>query len=144
MIVENIKLKMKALVIDDERLARKELMNLLEAHPEIEVIGECNNADNAINKIEVLKPDLIFLDIQMPGKDGFGLLEEISFVPHVIFTTAYDEYAIKAFEVNAFDYLLKPIEQKRLADTIEKLKLLKIEEDDQFDLKWCLNISHLL
>ncbi|KAA3647493.1 MAG: response regulator [Bacteroidetes bacterium] len=124
---------MKALVIDDERLARKELMNLLEAHPEIEVIGECNNADNAIKKIEVLKPDLIFLDIQMPGKDGFGLLEEISFVPHVIFTTAYDEYAIKAFEVNAFDYLLKPIEQERLATTIDKLKQLRTEEEAQIE-----------
>jgi two-component system LytT family response regulator len=122
---------MKALVIDDERLARKELISLLESHPEIEIIGECNNADNAIKKIEVLKPDLIFLDIQMPGKDGFGLLEEISFVPHVIFTTAYDEYAIKAFEVNAFDYLLKPIEENRLAETIEKLRKLNIEEENQ-------------
>ena len=121
---------MKALVIDDERLARKELISLLEAHPEIEIIGECNNADNAIKKIEVLKPDLIFLDIQMPGKDGFGLLEEISFVPHVIFTTAYDEYAIKAFEVNAFDYLLKPIEDNRLAESIEKLKRFKKEEEE--------------
>lgn len=120
---------MKALVIDDERLARKELISLLEAHPEIEIIGECNNADNAVKKIEVLKPDLIFLDIQMPGKDGFALLEEISFVPNLIFTTAYDEYALKAFEVNAFDYLLKPIEQGRLADCIEKLKSLRKEEE---------------
>ncbi len=120
---------MKALVIDDERLARKELISLLEAHPEIEIIGECNNADNAVKKIEVLNPDLIFLDIQMPGKDGFALLEEISFVPNVIFTTAYDEYALKAFEVNAFDYLLKPIEQGRLADCIEKLKSLRKEEE---------------
>ncbi len=120
---------MKAIVIDDERLARKELINLLKDHPEIEIIAECNNADNAVNKIEVLKPDLIFLDIQMPGKDGFGLLEEISFVPHVIFTTAYDEYAIKAFEVNAFDYLLKPIEQSRLDETMDKLKKMKQEEE---------------
>ena len=124
-------MKMKAIVIDDERLARKELINLLQEHPEIEIIAECNNADNAVKKIEVLKPDLIFLDIQMPGKDGFGLLEEISFVPHVIFTTAYDEYAIKAFEVNAFDYLLKPIEQNRLAETIDKLKKIKHEEEVQ-------------
>lgn len=124
-------MKLKAIVIDDERLARKELINLLKEHPEIEVIAECNNADNAQKKIDVLKPDLIFLDIQMPGKDGFGLLEEISFVPHVIFTTAYDEYAIKAFEVNAFDYLLKPIEQNRLAETIDKLKKIKEEELSQ-------------
>lgn len=124
-------MKLKAIVIDDERLARKELISLLQEHPEIEVIAECNNADNALKKIDVLKPDLIFLDIQMPGKDGFGLLEDISFVPHVIFTTAYDEYAIKAFEVNAFDYLLKPIEQNRLAETIDKLKKIKEEEEVQ-------------
>ncbi len=124
---------MKALVIDDERLARKELMNLLEEYPEVRVIGECNNADNAIKKIEVLKPDIIFLDIQMPGKDGFGLLEEISFVPQVVFTTAYDEFAIKAFEVNAFDYLLKPIEQSRLGETIEKLKATRQFEDEQME-----------
>lgn len=125
---------MKALIIDDERLARKELMNLLKEHPEVEIIGECNNADNAINKIEILKPDLIFLDIQMPGKDGFGLLEEISFVPQVVFTTAYDEYAIKAFEVNAFDYLLKPIEADRLADTVSKLNKLIRDEKQAAEL----------
>lgn len=124
-------MKLRAIIIDDERLARKELIHLLKDHSEIEVIAECNNADNALKKIDVLKPDLIFLDIQMPGKDGFGLLEEISFVPHVIFTTAYDEYAIKAFEVNAFDYLLKPIEQNRLAETIDKLNKIKEEEQLQ-------------
>jgi two-component system LytT family response regulator len=119
---------MKALIIDDERLARKELINLLEAHEQIEVIGECHNADNAITKIETLKPDLIFLDIQMPAKSGFDLLEEISFVPKVVFTTAYDEYALKAFEVNAFDYLLKPIEQKRLDECVQKLTALHENE----------------
>lgn len=113
---------MKALIIDDERLARKELMTLLKEHDSIEVIGECNNASEAKAEIEKLQPDLIFLDIQMPGKNGFELLEEISFVPEVIFTTAYDEYALKAFEVNAFDYLLKPIEADRLKDTLQKLE----------------------
>ena len=112
---------MKALIIDDERLARLELIDLLKNHPEIEIIGECNNADSAQKKIEVLKPDLIFLDIQMPAKTGFDLLEEISFVPKVVFTTAYDEYALKAFEVNAFDYLLKPIERERLESCVNKL-----------------------
>jgi len=97
---------MKAIIIDDERLARKELANLLADYPEIEIIGESHNADHAKKNIEALKPDLIFVDIQMPAKTGFDLLEELSFVPQVVFTTAYDEYALKAFEVNAFDYLL--------------------------------------
>lgn len=120
---------MKALIIDDERLARLELKTLLEKHEHINIIGESNNAENAKKKIESLKPDLIFLDIQMPAKTGFDLLEELSFVPKVVFTTAYDEYALKAFEVNAFDYLLKPIEEGRLADCIKKLALeVKNEE----------------
>ena len=101
---------MKALIIDDERLARKELTNLLSDHHEIEIIGEAVNADDAYQKIQTLDPDLLFLDIQMPGKTGFDLLEMLDSVPKVIFTTAYDEYALKAFEVNALDYLLKPIQ----------------------------------
>lgn len=120
---------MKALVIDDERLARKELMTLLKAHDSVEVIGECGNAEEAKTMIEKLQPDLIFLDIQMPGKNGFELLEDISFVPEVIFTTAYDEYALKAFEVNAFDYLLKPIELDRLKESIQKLEE-EIKQDE--------------
>lgn len=112
---------MKALIIDDERLARVELRRLLEPHKEISIVGEAVNADDAMQKIDELKPDLIFLDIQMPGKTGFELLEELDSVPEVIFTTAYDEYALKAFEYNAMDYLLKPIEPKRLDETIKKL-----------------------
>lgn len=112
---------MKALIIDDERLARAELVKLLEAHNQIEVIGEAVNAEEGINKIEELDPDVIFLDIQMPGKTGFEMLAEVASVPKVIFTTAYSEFAIKAFEVNALDYLMKPIEPKRLADAVEKL-----------------------
>lgn len=123
---------MKAIIIDDERLARKELRNLLEEHSEIEIISESHNAEHAKKNIETLKPDLIFLDIQMPGKNGFELLEELSYLPQVIFTTAYDEYALKAFEVNAFDYLLKPIEKDRLRDSIEKLKE-RIKEDAELD-----------
>ena len=112
----------RAIIIDDERLARNELKKLLQDHADIEVIEEAANVDEGIEKIETLNPDLIFLDIQMPGKTGFDLLAEVEKAPRVIFTTAYDEYAIKAFEVNALDYLLKPVEPKRLADAIQKLQ----------------------
>jgi len=103
-------------------LARNELKKLLQSHSEIEVIEEAANVDEGIEKIELLHPDLIFLDIQMPGKNGFELLSEVERAPRVIFTTAYDEYAIKAFEVNALDYLLKPIEPKRLGEALNKLQ----------------------
>lgn len=112
---------MKAIIIDDERLARTELRKLLLDFPEIEVVDEAANVDEGITKIENHNPDVIFLDIQMPGKTGFDLLAELDRAPQVIFTTAYDEYALKAFEVNALDYLLKPVEPRRLADTMEKL-----------------------
>jgi two-component system, LytTR family, response regulator len=112
---------MRALIVDDERLARKELMKLLEDHPMIEVVGEAANADEATQLVNDLNPDLLFLDIQMPGKTGFQLLEDLDAVPLVVFTTAYDEYAIKAFEVNALDYLLKPIQPERLLETVSKL-----------------------
>ncbi len=112
---------MKALIVDDERLARKELMKLLEEHPSIEVIGEAMNAEEAIQMVNDLNPDLLFLDIQMPGKTGFQLLEELDAVPFVVFTTAYDEFALKAFEVNALDYLLKPIQAERLSETVTKI-----------------------
>ncbi|HEY0068014.1 MAG TPA: response regulator [Flavisolibacter sp.] len=113
---------MKAIIIDDERLARSELRKLLQDFPEIEVVDEASNADEGLQKIENHNPDLIFLDIQMPGKTGFDMLSELDHAPQVIFTTAYDEYALKAFEVNALDYLLKPVEPRRLADAVEKLK----------------------
>jgi two-component system LytT family response regulator len=112
---------MRAIIIDDERLARKELNNLLKDYNEIEIIAEAINADDAYEKINRLNPDLLFLDIQMPGKSGFDLLEMLDRVPYVIFTTAYDEYALKAFEVNALDYLLKPIQPERLGESIGKL-----------------------
>lgn len=114
---------MKAIIIDDERLARQELKNLLASHKEIEIIAECSDAIDAKEKINELKPDIIFCDIQMPGKNGLELVEEISGTVDVIFTTAYDEHAIKAFELNAFDYLLKPIQTQRLAETIKKLSI---------------------
>jgi two-component system LytT family response regulator len=120
---------MRAIIIDDERLARTELKKLLQDFPEVEVIDEAANAQEGIQKIELLRPDLIFLDIQMPGKTGFDMLSELEKSPQVIFTTAYDEYAIKAFEVNALDYLLKPIEPKRLADAIHKLQLTSVPKE---------------
>src|SRR5215210_6069839 len=118
----------KAIVIDDERLARNELKKLLQEFPEVEVIGEAANANEGIDKIESLSPDLVFLDIQMPGKTGFDMLTELERAPHVIFVTAYDEYALKAFEVNALDYLMKPIEPKRLADALQKLQQAEEKE----------------
>lgn len=120
---------MRAIIIDDERLARTELRKLLQDFPEVEVIDEAANADEGIHKIDSLQPDLVFLDIQMPGKTGFDMLSELERAPHVIFTTAYDEYALKAFEVNALDYLLKPIEPKRLADAMQKLHIAETKEN---------------
>jgi len=128
---------MKALVIDDERLARKELISLLKNFENIEVLGEAANADEAYTLILEKNPDLLFLDIQMPGKSGFDLLESLESTPKVIFTTAYDEYALKAFEVNALDYLLKPIHQERLRDSINKINedIAYHEADDKTDSK---------
>lgn len=114
-------MSLKAIIVDDERLARTELKKMLQDYPDINVIDEAANAEEGIEKIETQNPDIIFLDIQMPGKTGFDLLASLEKAPHVIFTTAYDEYALKAFDVNALDYLLKPIEPKRLADAVHKL-----------------------
>jgi two-component system LytT family response regulator len=112
----------KTLLIDDERLARLELRKLLKEHASIEILEEAANAEEALQKIDQLKPDLIFLDIQMPGKTGFDLLAELDRAPQVIFTTAHHEFALKAFEVNALDYLMKPIEPRRLADAVQKVQ----------------------
>lgn len=113
---------MRALIVDDERLARKELINLLSEHENVEIVGEAINVEDAKEKINTLNPNVVFLDIQMPEKTGFDLLEELDHVPHVIFTTAYDEYALKAFQVNALDYLLKPIDQERLTEALNRLR----------------------
>jgi len=132
---------MKALVIDDERLARKELISLLSTYTTIEIVGEAINADDAQEKIAALQPELLFLDIQMPGKNGFELLESLDVVPAVIFTTAYDEYALKAFEVNALDYLLKPIRKERLDECIQKVvteKQVEKNEEQTSDYKLTL------
>jgi two-component system LytT family response regulator len=114
---------MKALLIDDERLARNELRRLLAPHTTVAVVGEAANAEEARGRIAELSPDLIFLDVQMPGEDGFALLESLEPpLPLVIFTTAYDEFAVKAVDFNALDYLMKPVDPARLAAALEKLK----------------------
>ncbi len=112
---------LKAVIVEDSRLARNELKELIKAHKEIEVLGEAENVDEGFKLINETKPDLLFLDINMPEKDGFELLEMLVDIPTTIFTTAFDEYAIKSFEYNAFDYLLKPINQKRFSKSIEKV-----------------------
>ena len=113
---------MIALIVDDERMARKELRRLLAAHPEIEVAGEAGTGHEALKLIAAHAPDVLFLDIRMPEMNGFELLEQLDSVPQVIFTTAYDEYALKAFEVSALDYLVKPVAPDRLAKAIAKLR----------------------
>lgn len=113
---------MKALIVDDEPLARRELARLLAAFPAVRVIGEAANIDEAQTRIEELWPDVVFLDIAMPGGTGFDLLARLDRVPRIVFTTAYDQHAVKAFEVNALDYLLKPIEQDRLASALRKVE----------------------
>lgn len=152
---------MKALIIDDERLARTELTRLLAPFKEIQIVGEAVNSEDAVEKINELDPDVLFLDIQMPGKTGFELLESLDSVPNVIFTTAYDEFALKAFEYNALDYLVKPIEPKRLEDAVKKLiesaekeetkeagKKSKLSEEDQIFVKdgekcWFVKLSNV-
>lgn len=113
---------MKIFIVDDERLGRAELRRLLAAHPEFEIVGEARTGEEALRLVPALAPDLLLLDIQMPGMNGFDLLERLDDCPQVIFTTAYDHYAIKAFEVNALDYLQKPIEPARLAAALAKVK----------------------
>ncbi len=135
---------MKAIVVDDERLARKELMSLLDNYKQLEVVEECANVEEAKSAIEKHGPDLIFLDIQMPGKNGFDLISELDSVPRVVFVTAYDEFAIRAFEVNALDYLLKPVHPERLDEAMKKVfdnivdykeSEQRLTEDDQIFLK---------
>ena len=113
---------MRTLIVDDEAIARRELRRLLREHPSVEVVGEAEGVEDAKKKLERLDLDLLLLDIEMPGGSGFSLLEQIDPVPHVVFTTAYDEFALRAFEVNALDYLMKPIEPARLARALEKVE----------------------
>ncbi len=124
----------KALVVDDEQLARAELCFLLESFPEVEVIGQATNGLEAVEMMGELGPDLIFLDIQMPGLDGFQVVEQVlgeAHVPQFIFVTAYDQYAIKAFEVNAVDYLLKPVDKGRLKEALSRTRPASSDEPDE-------------
>ncbi|RKR09396.1 LytTR family two component transcriptional regulator [Flavobacterium sp. 90] len=114
--------KIKVVIIDDERLAREELKRALAIYDDFVLVGEAENADSAKDLIESQKPDLIFLDIQMPEKSGFDLLESLDNVPEVLFITAFNQYAVQAFEVNALDYLMKPIREERFSKAIEKVR----------------------
>ena len=113
---------MNALLVDDERLARQELRRLLSAHGDVSIVGEAVNADEAVERLADATIDLVFLDIQMPGASGFDVLERLDRVPLVVFTTAFDEFAVRAFEVNAFDYLMKPVRPERLASVLDKAR----------------------
>lgn len=124
-------MKIRAVIVEDSRLARNELKQLIKHHDDLELIGEAENVDNGVVLIESESPDLLFLDINMPEKDGFDLLEMLVEVPITIFTTAYDEYAIKSFEYNALDYLLKPVSNKRFDMAMEKVReRMSLKEED--------------
>jgi two-component system, LytTR family, response regulator len=111
----------KVVIIDDEAPARNLLKEYIAEFEQLEVVAECKNGIEAIGIINIMQPDFIFLDVQMPGKTGFEVLQEIDYIPKVIFSTAYDQYALKAFEVNAVDYLLKPYTKERFANAVHKL-----------------------
>jgi two-component system LytT family response regulator len=132
---------MRAIIIDDERLARKELKSLLKDYHEIEIVDECSSPEEALKSIEKHNPDLLFLDIQMPEKTGFDLLQELDKSPKVVFVTAFDEYAVKAFEVNALDYLMKPVDPERLKETMAKVLSEDIEDEESYDVPDRGNLS---
>lgn len=115
-------MNIQTVIVDDEPLAIVELKTMLVKHPDIQVVSKAGDAIEALQQIKLYQPQLLFLDINLPGKSGFDLLEELDEAPQVVFVTAYDQYAIKAFEYNALDYLLKPVNTIRLADVIEKIK----------------------
>ena len=115
------------MLIDDEDLSRQEMRHLLESYPDIQIVGEAANTLEALDKIRKLQPDLIFLDINMPGKNGFELLADLDTSPQVVFVTAYDEYAVKAFETNALDYLLKPVRAERLKKSVDSIRTAMLE-----------------
>ncbi len=115
----------RTIIVDDEELARKRLRKLLQKYqPELEIVAEAQNGEEAVEKISALRPDVIFLDVQMPGCDGFEVIRRLQTKPFIVFATAYNEYALKAFDENSIDYLLKPIGQKRLDKAVEKIRRL--------------------
>ena len=119
---------MRVLIVDDERLARDELRRLLRAHPDVVVVGEAATADDAAARLADDDVDLLLLDVEMPGASGFDLLERLDRVPRVIFTTAYDAFAVRAFEVNALDYLMKPVHPDRLAAALDRVRTAPARE----------------
>jgi two-component system, LytTR family, response regulator len=132
--------KLQTLIIEDEELARNLLRSYLKDHPDIEVIGECENGFDGVKAINEKKPDLVFLDIQMPKITGFEMIELLDFKPQIIFTTAYDQYALKAFEMNAVDYLLKPFSKDRMLAAIDKVKhRIQTEENNEEKLEELTN-----
>jgi two-component system LytT family response regulator len=122
-----------AIIVDDEPLARKLLKEYLLEYPPVRLIGECKNGRQAIEAINEHKPDLVFLDIRMPGIDGFEVLEQLKHMPHIIFSTAYGDYALKAFETNAVDYLLKPYDRKRFSLAMQKVMSRSVTVDNEID-----------
>lgn len=133
--------RIKVLVIDDERLAREELKRHLQQHADFQLVGEAADADEAVQRINELQPDLLLLDIQMPGRSGFELLESLDTIPAVIFTTAFDAYAVKAFEINALDYLVKPIRDERFAMAVNRVKEQVAREQEEQDTR--VGMQHL-
>ncbi len=134
-------MKLRCIIVDDEYLARQRILKLLENHHDINVVAECKNGKDAISKIKLKEPDFIFLDIQMPDLDGFSVLSKLDKIPYVIFTTAYDSFALKAFEINAVDYLLKPFDEERMDTSIQRMKAIK-EKEKAVGLKD--KLTHLL
>ncbi|MDC6366689.1 MULTISPECIES: LytR/AlgR family response regulator transcription factor [Flavobacteriaceae] len=122
-------MKFSCIIVDDEFLARKRIVKLLENHKNILVLAECKNGKEAVEEIKLRTPDFIFLDIEMPDWDGFSVLKKLDKIPYVIFTTAYDNFALKAFEINAVDYLLKPFDQERMDLSLERMQDILQKED---------------
>lgn len=131
--------KIKVLIVDDEPLARRGIRQSLESVSDVEIVGECKNGREAVVAVEKQKPDLVFLDVQMPLLDGFGVIEEISaenLSPAIVFVTAFDEHAIRAFEINALDYLLKPVDPERFKKTMERVRnQIKNKQSGQLEEK---------
>ena len=125
---------MRAILVDDERLARQELRRLLQAHPDVSVEAEGRNAAEAETLIERFEPDLLFLDIQMPGRSGLEMLEQFPAPPQTILTTAFDRYAVRGFELNAVDYLLKPVVPERLAEALRRVRE-RLEAHGQYPIR---------
>jgi len=152
-------MKIRTIIVDDERLAREEFKSMLKQYPQIDVVGEFKNANEAEKGILELNPELLFIDIQMPGESGMELIERLDNPPRTVFVTAFDEFAIKAFELNAYDYLLKPLDDDRLIDVItritEEYKIpesvelsSKLEKGDRIFIKdgdkvWFINIEEV-